>query len=187
MLKPRFILLAYFAKEVSPFVILTFLILTTLILAQQVGRQSEIILLPASLSLTVKALLYLLPSVAIITLPFALLIGTIVGLNRLSADSEIIAAKSSGVSLLRLATPLLAQGFAATIISLLLTHYAAPWSSKQLKLTRDYLIRETLGQNIKPHTFSNYFPNYLIYVQEIDPSNGNWLGVFILNKDAAQE
>jgi len=186
MRKTRFILFSYFTIEVVPFVVIAFLMLTTLILAQQVGRQPEIISLSASLSLTAKALSYLLPNVAIITLPFALLIGTIVGLNRLSADSEIIAAKGSGLSLLKLATPLFALGIAATMASLLLTHYVSPWSIKQLRLTRDHLIRETLGQNIKPHTFSNYFPNYLIYIQEIDHVSGDWLGVFILNKDSTQ-
>src|SRR2546423_4149001 len=119
MAKTRFILSSYFTQEVLPFVVLAFLMLTTLVLAQQVGRQPEIVSLPASLSLIFKSLLYLIPGVAIVTLPFALLIATIVGLNRLSADGEIIAAKSSGLSLLRLAVPLLLLGLAATMISLL--------------------------------------------------------------------
>ena len=90
----------YVLLEAVPYIILTLLILTTLIFAQQVARQAELLFgSAASFLLSLKVMACLLPGVIIITLPFALLIGSLMALSRLSADSEIIATRASGISL----------------------------------------------------------------------------------------
>ena len=177
----------YLLKEIIPFISLTFIIFTILILAQQIGKQPELLLAATTpLSTTIKLLFYLLPSITLVTLPFALLIGILLGLNRLSADSEITAAYSSGISKFNLNTPPLLIGLLATTVSLGLSHYNNPWSVRQLRALRDQAIRETLNATIQPHRFINYFPHYLIYIQDIDRTTGHWNGVFILKKDEAR-
>ena len=60
------------------------------------------------------ALLFLctLPPVLIFTIPMAVLVGVLIGLGRLSSDSEIVALHASGISLRRLLVPI---GFVALL------------------------------------------------------------------------
>jgi lipopolysaccharide export system permease protein len=172
--------------EFLPFAGIAFLIITTLILAQQVAKQSEFLTAAAPLLLNLKLLSYLLPNIIVVALPFALLLGAIITLNRLSADSELVSIRASGLAPLALSSPLLLAACGATLISLATTHYYGPWTLRQLRWAKHHIIREMLGLQIKPKTFNTYFPGYLIYVQGIDHSTGIWQGVFIIKKNTDQ-
>ena len=47
-----------------------------------------------------------LPPVLVFTIPMAVLVGVLIGLGRLSSDSEIVALHASGISLRRLLVPI---------------------------------------------------------------------------------
>ena len=82
----------YTTKEVVPLVLILFLILTTLVFAQQVGKYSNLILsFQSSPEVTRTLLLSLIPGIVVITMPVSLLLGTIVGCSRLSSDNELTA------------------------------------------------------------------------------------------------
>ena len=49
-----------------------------------------------------------IPSVIVVTFPMAMLLSTLLGMGRLSSDSELVAALASGISLRRMAVPVLA-------------------------------------------------------------------------------
>ena len=67
-----------------------------------------------------KIFLYSVPQVIVLTVPMAVLVGGLVAFGRLSADSEIIAMRSGGVSLYQLAAPVLMVGAAATLLNIYL-------------------------------------------------------------------
>lgn len=77
------------------------------------------------------ALYRLLPMLAR-AIPFAVLIGVLVGLGRLGADREIVALESAGISARALARPVtgFAAGFAA--LGVVLALVAVPWSHRSL-------------------------------------------------------
>ena len=54
-----------------------------------------------------RLILYLLPSILVLTIPMAVLLGCLVAFGRMSADNEITALKSGGYSLQRLTVPVL--------------------------------------------------------------------------------
>ncbi|MGH9731465.1 MAG: LptF/LptG family permease, partial [Candidatus Acidiferrales bacterium] len=70
---------------------------------------------------TALLLLSSLPPVLIFTLPMSMLVGVLIGLGRLSADSEIVALNASGVSLRRLLVPIGAIALTATILAFSIT------------------------------------------------------------------
>src|SRR5262249_33804680 len=124
-------------KEVVPLVLILFLILTTLVFAQQVGKYSNLILsFQSSPQITQIFLLSLIPGIVVITAPVALLLGTIVGCSRQSSDNELTAAQSLGISQLTLAKPYLALGLVGTIFTCYLSAYVAPASLATLKSLR---------------------------------------------------
>ncbi len=77
------------------------------------------------------AFLQLVPTLAR-TLPFAVLVGSLVGLGRLSADRELLALETSGFSARQLSRPGLLFAFAATILSLGLMVFASPASQRRV-------------------------------------------------------
>jgi len=67
------------------------------------------------------------------TLPFAVLVGSLVGLGRLSADRELLALETSGLSARQLARPGLLFALAATVLSVLLTVVVAPAAQRSVR------------------------------------------------------
>lgn len=180
-----FRLFLYILREALPFICLTLLVLTALIFAQQVAKQSEILFQSnAAFYLTMKVMFYLLPSVIVITLPFSLLIGSLLALNRLTSDNEIIAARASGISLPIIAQPLLACGLLGIATCAYLTISLNPYIFSQAKLLKNQLILIALTAPLKPQTFDNHFPNHVIFLKDIDKISGDWVGVFIVRKSA---
>jgi LPS export ABC transporter permease LptG len=171
-------------KETLPFIIISFLILTTLVFVQQVGKYSNIILsFQSSARVTAGFLISLIPGIVIITLPVSLLLGTVITCSRLSSDSELVAAQSSGVSKLSLAFPFIFCGLLGTGLTFYLSCEIAPRSLKQLKSLMAKILLEEASTQIRPHAFITTFPNVLMYVQDIDRATGDWLGVFIMQVD----
>ena len=73
-----------------------------------------------------KFIWYILPIVLIYTIPWSVLVATMVTFGRLSADSEITAMRACGVSLLQIVAPLLLFVMGMTAICFYLQVYASP-------------------------------------------------------------
>ncbi len=79
--------------------VLTGLLLTGLLVAQQATRFAEVLEgTSAPLGVSVKVLWVLLPGILILTIPVAVLIGILVGFGRLNANSELVVWRATGVS-----------------------------------------------------------------------------------------
>ncbi|HEV2664301.1 MAG TPA: LptF/LptG family permease [Blastocatellia bacterium] len=171
-------------KEVIPLVCLLFLILTTLVFAQQIGKYSSLILsFQSSTEITQKLLLSLIPGIAVITLPVSLLLGTVIACSRSSSDNEMTAWQSLGISQRALASPFLAIGLAGTIGAAYLSAYVAPAALRTQKSLITQIMLQEANTRIKPHTFITNFPHLLLYVQNVDPHTHDWLGVFLLQNE----
>jgi LPS export ABC transporter permease LptG len=171
-------------KEIIPVVCMLFIILTTLVFAQQIGKYSNLILsFQSSAEITQKLLLSLIPGITVITLPVSLLLGTVIACSRSSSDNELTAWQSLGISQRALASPFLAIGLAGTMGSCYLSAYIAPAALRTQKSLIAQILLQEANTRIKPHTFINNFPNLLLYVQNVDPRTHDWLGVFLLQNE----
>ncbi|MGH9337375.1 MAG: LptF/LptG family permease, partial [Vicinamibacteria bacterium] len=98
----------YILKEVTPSFLLGIGVFTFVLLLNEILRLAErLVTQSASPADTIGILFHLLPSVLCLTIPMGFLLGVLIALGRLSADSEIVAMRASGVSLYRLLTPIL--------------------------------------------------------------------------------
>src|SRR5436309_15198269 len=87
---------------------LGFLVYTFILLIRFLFQSAEMIIrrgLPVSI--VGRLLLMTLPNIVVLTLPMSLLFGTLIAVGRLSSDSELIAMRASGLSLLTLYRPIL--------------------------------------------------------------------------------
>lgn len=72
----------------------------------------------ASLLAAGKYFVYTLPATLVLTFPMSMLLAVLLAMSRLSGDSEITAMRAGGVSVYRIAAPMVAVGLAASLVGL---------------------------------------------------------------------
>ncbi len=100
----------------------------------------------------------LLPDVLIIALPLALLVSTVLVFSRMSADSEIIALKSMGISIWQTVMPAIAISFMFSIVCLWMALWVSPACRYKSELLKYEALVETPLTLLEPGEFSNAFP-----------------------------
>jgi lipopolysaccharide export system permease protein len=73
-----------------------------------------------------------LPADVVLVIPMALLLGTLLAVQRLSGESEITALKAAGVTFARIVAPLLAVGIVMSFVTFLLQEHVVPYANDQL-------------------------------------------------------
>ncbi|HYP25405.1 MAG TPA: LptF/LptG family permease, partial [Blastocatellia bacterium] len=165
------------------------LLLTAIIFFHEASRFTELLVVASRSGLPMDALwrmiAAIIPGIFVFTLPISLLIGTLVGLGRLSGDSEIISLGASGVSRLRMLAPVIALALAVSCVMLYITLEVLPVSVRNLtNLKADQpLILETLNTQIKPRVFEESIPKKVIYIEDIDRTNNMWHNILLVDLD----
>lgn len=113
---------------------------------------------------------YILPAFLEVTVPMALLLGVILAIGRLSADSEIIAMRASGVSLYQIAAPILALSLLVFAGAFQLSLHARAWGNAALKTGIFELARTRATAGLKEQVFNDDFAGLVIYAEEIEAS-----------------
>ena len=181
----RYLIERYILKTVFPYVVIALVLLTSILFAQQTARYFETIFRGVMPPGFVYALsLALLPTVLVFTIPMSVLCGTIIGLGRMSSDSELVAMRAAGVSTWRTLWPALVVGLIATAGSGYLNLLEAPRSQRQLRVVALRSAMYKLDSPVEPRTFANDFPGYVIYVRDGDRGKGQWGRVFIQTQEA---
>jgi lipopolysaccharide export system permease protein len=85
--------------------------------------------------------LYQIPQIIVLVIPMALLLGTLLALQRLSGESELTAMKAGGISLSRIVTPILATGLAVSLFSLTLQEQLVPFAQERAQVLLNDVIR----------------------------------------------
>ncbi len=177
------IITRYFLLEAIPFAFLAYLVLSFLIGIQQLGRQASITLLSlATFEESLQFILLIFPGISLITLPMAILIGTLIALNRLKADSELTAARACGLSSFSTNLPFVILGTLGTIFALALTLSLIPKNLQKITHVRTRILARGLIGQVKPQSFEIRFPGHLLHIQGVDHRTGHWLGVFLLRQ-----
>src|SRR5271169_2187343 len=123
--------------------------------------------------------LCIFPAVFTFTLPMAVLIGVLLGLGRMSSDSEIIALTALGIGRRRILLPvgvLALTGFALTLI---FTLWLAPKALRTLRQIETQLLTSQISFVVQPRVFDERFPHLVLYVNDVSASGMQWHGVFL--------
>jgi LPS export ABC transporter permease LptG/LPS export ABC transporter permease LptF len=125
---------------------------------------------------------YLLPNFLTLTIPMAVLIGILLGLSRLAADSEVTAMRASGFGVLSFVR--IAGIFAVVcwIAGLANSLYIAPRASQALLAYEEAAKNSQVTVQVQPRVFYEDFKNYVLYAQDVLPgANGTaiWRHVFL--------
>lgn len=135
----------------------------------------------------VKLFSYILPSFLEVTVPMALLLAVLVGLGRLSSDSEIVALRSCGIGLRQIARPIGIVAIAGFGLAVLLSLYARPWGNGLLRDGLFEIAKTRASAGIQPGIFNADFAGLVLYVAEVEPPGNVLQGILIsgdLSRDA---
>lgn len=170
----------YMLSEILGPLGLGFLVYTFILLLRFLFQSAEMIIrrgLPVSV--VGELLVVTLPNIVVLTLPMSLLFGILIAVGRLSSDSELIAMRSCGLSLLTLYRPILLMSAFFTVLNTLLMVYALPWGNSSLQQLRLEIATQTVSQQVQPRVFYEEWPGKVVYVFEVPPDGKRWKGVFL--------
>jgi lipopolysaccharide export system permease protein len=134
-----------------------------------------------------KIFSYILPAFLEVTVPMALLLAILLGFGRLSADTEIVAMKTSGVSLYQMIVPVALFVACTMVLTFIIAIWVRPWSNAALKDQLFQVAKSRATAGFKEKVFNNDFPGLVIYVEEIEPGGSTLKGILIADaRDANQ-
>jgi len=176
------ILTRYILKEVSSHALLGVLLFTFIIFMRDLGRLLELVVRnSAPLPSVGEIFLYTLPTAFMITLPMGVLVGILIGLSRLAADSEVTAIRASGMGAGMFVRVVAMFAIAAWLLAMLNSIAIAPRSARALTGLQNKLRSSQASFEIQPRVFYEEFKDRVLYVQDAIPSKGQslWRGVFL--------
>lgn len=128
-----------------------------------------------------QVLFYLALTFLPAVVPIAFLLAVLVGFGRLSADSEITAMKSVGLSLYRLAAPIMGLGLVLFIANLCLNLYLVPWANRMFRYELFRISNTKAIATIKEGRFTEDFFDMVLFADKVDSKANTMERVFIYN------
>ncbi len=125
---------------------------------------------------------YLLPAFLVLTIPLAFFLGILLGFGRLSADSEIIALKASGVSLSGMMQPVLLLATLAALATAFLTLFAQPAGTTAFRNQVFEIAASRASIGLQPRVFNDEFDGLVIYTNDVEERSGLLEGIFIADE-----
>jgi lipopolysaccharide export system permease protein len=118
-----------------------------------------------------KLLFFKMPSLLVMTFPVSTLFGTAMALGRLSKDNEMTALRTSGISLYRIAAPILALGLFVSLLSYVTNEQIVPYAnSVSNTIIREVIYRQPLPE-VKDNVFFKDPQNRYYYARRVDLKN----------------
>ena len=176
------ILTRYILKEIGSHALLGVALFTFVIFMRDLGRLLELIVRnSAPMPSVAEIFLFTLPTTFTITIPMGVLVGILVGLSRLAADSEVTAMRASGMGVGMFVRAVAIFAIGAWLLALFNSIYVAPHSAVALDHLQDRLKSSQASFEIQPRVFYENFRNMVLYVQDSIPSKGQalWRGIFL--------
>jgi len=173
----------YIFFEMLPSFILGLIVFILIILMFQVLRLTEFALVHGVDLQTIAEIIgYICISLLPVLFPMSLLFAVILTYSRLSQDSEIVALKASGLSMVTLSAPAVILGLVVALISGQTSFQIAPWGNRQFEVLYTRLGNSKAAATIKAGTFSEGFFDLVVYANSVDSEKGTLKDVFIYNE-----
>lgn len=176
------ILTRYILSEIFSHAFLGGALFTFILFMRDLGRILALVVHNSSSLVSVlKIFLFTLPNTFTVTIPMAVLVGVLLGLSRLAADSEITAMRASGIGVLSFVRVAAIVAVLGWVIGLVNSLYIAPRASEALIRLENSLKTSQASFEIQPHIFYEDFKDVVLYVQDVRPGSGaaNWRNIFL--------
>jgi LPS export ABC transporter permease LptG/LPS export ABC transporter permease LptF len=176
------ILTRYILGEISSHSLIGCALFTFILLMKPLEQILDMVVRnSSSFEVVLEVFLFTLPNIFLVSIPMAVLVGVLLGLSRLAADSEITAMRASGLGVwyfVRVAAIVAVLGTVAGLVNAL---YVIPRANQGILDTQRALESSQASFEIQPRVFYEEFKNAVIYVQNVRAGTGvsNWQRVFM--------
>lgn len=178
----------YIFHEIWPTFLTVLMVFVFIVMSKYMLDLSEwVITRGVHLSQVIKLTFYLLPGIILFALPASILIAVFVAFLRLSSNNEILAMKTSGISLLQMLPTVLLFSFASCLIAIYLGAFGAPWGNASFKNLVFQIAQSGIAQSgaelgIKERVFSQPVDNLTLYVNRSSTGDHILKDVFVSDK-----
>jgi LPS export ABC transporter permease LptF/LPS export ABC transporter permease LptG len=170
----------YIVREVFRHALLGLVVFTFVFFVPQLVRLMELFVRHSGSGAQVLTLfLCIFPPVFVFTVPMATLIGVLLGLGRMSADSEIIALTTLGIGRRRILLPVGVLALTGGAVTLAMTIWLGPLALGTFRSLQADLITSQVSFALQPRVFDERFPKLVLYVNDVSASGTQWHGVFL--------
>jgi LPS export ABC transporter permease LptG/LPS export ABC transporter permease LptF len=176
------ILTRYILGEVVSHALIGAAVFTFVLFTRDLGRILELVVRnSAPLPSVAEIFFFTVPVALTYTIPMGVLVGILIGLSRLSADSEITAMRASGLGVWYFLRVISLFVVVAWLLALANSVYLAPRSLAALGQLQDDLKSSQASFEVQPRVFYEGFPKIILYVQDVKalPGGALWKGVFL--------
>ena len=168
----------YVFREILGPVLLGLAVFTFMLLIDTMFDLAEIIIKRDVPAILVGRLLLLsLPYIVVLTIPMAFLFGILLSIGRLSADSELVAIRASGISLFSLYRPISVLAVILASINCYLMISVLPWGNTAQQDLQLEIFMRSVNKEVQPGVFYEELEDKILYVA--DEVEDRWQGVFL--------
>ena len=143
-----------------------------------------------SLGIVVRLFLYYLPKMAATAIPMSCLLAALLGFNKLSANSELVALKSSGISFTRIIKPVIIMAFFVSIGAFFVNETLVPVSERAAANVMAYEVFKQSPPVFKEKVFlkeeTGGALKRVIYVNRLDIKDGKMIDVIVQEFEKGQ-
>lgn len=176
------ILTRYILREVATHALIGVSVFTFVLFTRDLGQILELVVRnSAPLPSVAEVFFFIVPITLTISIPAGVLVGILIGLGRLAADSEITAMRACGLGIWSFLRVISIFVVAAWLVALVNGVYVAPQSEEAMAQLQDRLKSSQASFEIQPRVFYEGFPQLVLYVEDVKAARGAaiWKGVFI--------
>jgi LPS export ABC transporter permease LptG/LPS export ABC transporter permease LptF len=176
------ILTRYILREVVSHALIGAAVFTFVLFTRDLGRILELVVRnSAPLPSIAEVFFFTVPVALTYTVPMGVLVGILIGLSRLAADSEITAMRASGLGVWTFLRIISLFVVVAWLLALANSVFLAPRSLAELSKLQDNLKGSQASFEVQPRVFYEGFPKVVLYVQDVKAMSGGavWKGVFL--------
>lgn len=177
-------------KLIEQYILRRVLILSigTLLATATIAMTTQVLLRVDLLSSTGQSLLAFLrlaglvmPTMMVIVMPFALMIGAAQTLSTMNSDSELAVIEASGGSRALIARPILLVATLMSLLSLWESNYVEPWVNRQIKILVNQASADLFSAAVQSGTFHKVEKDLYVSVAEKLPG-GQLGGIFLADE-----
>jgi lipopolysaccharide export system permease protein len=150
-------------------------------LSQMLGALDIIVNQGQSAFVLMKLTLLALPQLLVMILPIALFVASLVALNRLHTEQEIVVCFASGMSRWRVIAPAMRLATVASVLALFLNLWIAPLAERAIRQELFRVRTDLAASLVKVGEFSEPAPGLTVYAQSSDPGGG-YKNLFVIQQ-----
>ncbi len=170
----------YVAREVlAPFGMGVALLTFALVTGKLLKLTDMVVNHGVSIVEVIGLMAFIMPAFLELTFPMAVLLGVLLGFGRMSGDREMIAARACGVSLYRIAVPVMMVAAVVYGLSNWFAFSIRPWANISLEQRLFYLTRTRVSSVLKEKVFNSSFKGMVVYIDKVAEGGDGLQGVMI--------